>query len=102
MAIGTKIPLVNLRETRARQLSAAVMSALDGHICDHSRREAYEALFDLFTANGAEVLTDCDRQQAGFSARGPNGWTMEELMAWEKRKLELLTKPLAPIVLMDK
>ena len=99
MKIGDKIPMLDVRENRARQMSAAVMSALNDHICYHSRHDVYEALFELFTGNGVEVLTDYDREKAGLPARGPNGWTLEEVMAWERAKLDVLTRAPAPFII---
>jgi hypothetical protein len=94
---------MNLRQRRAQVLAAHVMEKLRGHLYeDRDRdtlRDVHEILMQEFMAQGVEVLTDYDREQYGLPPRGPDGWTMEELLALERRRLEILTRPLAPMVI---
>lgn len=86
---------LNLRLNRAEQLIAAVMSAVCPHLSEEhdAARDVYYALVDMFTRDGIEVLSDYDRQAAGLPPRGPDGWTMEEIVELEKRRLEALARP---------
>jgi hypothetical protein len=40
-----------------------------------------------------EVVTDYTRQEAGLPPRDGKGWTMEELVALERKRLELMSAP---------
>ena len=87
----------DLRLLRARHLVAAVMQKLSPYFDeqqDSARRDAYEALIELFHNEGVDVITDMTRADAGLPPRGPDGYTMEELVALEKRRLDILTAPL--------
>ena len=99
-----EIPWPNLRLRRAEALAHRVLSIVDPYLCDHIegihvRREVSDALIRLFAEIGADVVTDCDRQEAHLPPRGPTGWTAEELIALEKRRIDALYAPLAPIVI---
>ena len=45
-------------------------------------------------AGVVEIVSDFDRQQYGLTPRGPDGWTMEEIVELEKRRLELMFAPM--------
>jgi len=92
----------DIRRRRAESLMAAVLSNLYPCI-DATHPEdlphritslVQEAMFEVMFEHGVEVLTDADREAAGLPPRGPHGWTIEELMALERRRLEVLTRPL--------
>lgn len=63
-----------------------------------SRRDIAEALFDLFFAIGAEVITDADRAEAGLDPRNERGLTMHELHAMEDRLMAAMRTPVHVIV----
>lgn len=89
---------INLRHRRAMSLTSAVLKEIEPFLdYEYRRRDIYDAIFHLFSQEGVDVLTDYDRQQHGLPPRGPDGWTVEEMMALEQRRLELLTNPPAPV-----
>lgn len=89
---------LNLREYKAKQLASAVMKELSDLIPDRCRNEAWDRLVGLFAMKGAEILTDYDREQAGLSPRGPEGYTVDELIAIERRRLAVLATPPSMII----
>jgi hypothetical protein len=90
---------IDLRRRRAEVLCHGVMQAIDPYLDrDASRRDIYEALMKLFHQEGVEVLSDYDRQQYGLPPRGPDGWTVEEIVALEEKRLEMLRRPLTMTV----
>lgn len=98
MNATSKIDWPNLRLLRAQSLVARILSVIDPYLCDHmeevsARREVHDALIELFAGIGVDIVTDYDRQEAGLPPRAPNGWTVEELIALEKRRLDALYAP---------
>lgn len=92
---------INIRERRAMGLTSAVLNIVLPHLREAQGREAkwaarhiQEQLMDLFARDGIEILSDHDRQQYGLPPRGPDGWTVNEIIAMEKLKLEIMTKPI--------
>lgn len=85
------------RYIRAMRLNAAVMHRL-GPILDEPEIDLYRevscALLAVLMEEGVEALTDYDRQEVGLPPRGPDGWTIEEMIAMEKKRLEALMVPL--------
>lgn len=61
---------------------------------DRVRRDVYKALIELFHDEGVDVITDMTRADAGLPPRGPDGYTLDELVALEKRRLDILTAPI--------
>lgn len=55
----------------------------------HLRNE----LMDLLMQEGVEVLTDYTRAEMGLPPRDGKGWTIEEIHALEKTRLDLMTQP---------
>jgi hypothetical protein len=95
------IPRTDMRRLRAQQLVAAVMHVASKYVESDegdSRRELYYELFALLHENGVEILTDADRAEMGLPPRGPDGWTVEELIAREKWRIECLARPLQHFV----
>lgn len=89
------IERINLRKVRADQAVASILHyILDRYVPYACREDAHRDLYQKFAEVGAEIITDTHRQEAGLSPRGPDGWTLEEIAALEKRMLEQLTKPL--------
>ena len=88
-----QIERVNLRQLRAQSLAHAIFDAVRPFIDDEHYRDVMYALEDLFRDKGVEVLTDLDRQQYGLPARGPDGWTAEEIVALEQKRFDALFAP---------
>ena len=91
---------VNMRHLRAQRLEAELMNRLSpildqcaGLVEIDLYRQVSGIIRSVLTDQGVEVLTDRDRHEAGLPARGPDGWTIEEVLAYEKRRLELLMRP---------
>lgn len=97
---------MNLRQRRAQILAAHVMEKLRGHLYEDRERDTlrdvHDILMQTFMEQGVEVLTDYDREQNGLPARGPDGWTTEELLALERRRLEILTRPMPAMIITEK
>jgi hypothetical protein len=87
----------NLRRRRVDAMVAAVLQQIGPYLSDerHARRDAAYALMNMFWEEGVEVVTDHVRQEAGLPPRGPDGWTAEELIALEQRRLEAMLRPLS-------
>lgn len=85
----------DLRRRRAERLVAAIMhEAYKNPALDEVYRDMADVLIKVLSEEGVEVLTDYDREQCGLPARGPDGWTIDEIVALERRRLEVLTRPL--------
>lgn len=83
------------RHLRAHSLVAAAMDRLEPVLGPEvRRRNIANALFEVFMAEGVEVLTDYTRQELGLPPRGPDGWTAEEVLALEARRLEAMLTPM--------
>lgn len=90
------IERIDLRKVRADQAVTSILHyILDRYVPSACREDAHRDLYQKFMEAGAEILTDAHRQEAGLPPRGPDGWTLEEIIALEKHRLEMLTKPLA-------
>jgi hypothetical protein len=63
-------------------------------------RDVSDQLMQTLMSVGVEFLTDHDREQAGMPPRGPDGWTLDELMALEKARLEHMMRP-PPLMVLD-
>lgn len=90
--------LIDRRRKRAQALQAAILQIVGKHLSDEDyRRNAMRALsyelFDKLYQEGVEIITDADRAEAGLPPRGPEGWTMEELLVLEERRLESMRCP---------
>jgi hypothetical protein len=92
---------LNLRRARTLPLTHLILEVIRPHIRDdeearYDQREEqiFLELRKILEDYGAEVITDQTREEAGLPPRGPDGWTMEEIIAVEQRRLELLTKPI--------
>lgn len=97
------ISLPDLRHRRAMSLTALVLRIVDDHTREirddnHFMRDISDALMDAFMAQGVDILTDYDREQLGLPPRGPNGWTIEEMVAMEKKRLALMRAPMPPVI----
>jgi hypothetical protein len=97
-----QIQLIDKRRLRAMQLTALIMQIVSKYVPDDRERDLHRDLhYELQEALenvGAEIVSDFDRQQYGLSPRGPDGWTMEEIIELEKRRLELMYAPMPPMI----
>jgi hypothetical protein len=97
---------VDLRYKRAQALAGAVLHKLGPQIDATDPEElphrimqiVHDAMFEVMMDQGVEDMTDYTRSEAGLPPRGPDGWTVEEMVALEQRRLELLTRPLVMTV----
>ena len=62
-------------------------------------RDLHYELLEAMERHGAEIVSDFDRQEFGLPPRGPDGWTMEEIVALEQRRMEMLTRPIPPMII---
>jgi hypothetical protein len=56
------------------------------------------SLRNVLNEEGVEIITDYTRQEMGLPPLGPDGWTIEEIIALEQKRLEMLTKPIQHFV----
>jgi hypothetical protein len=89
---------MNRRAIRAQQLTALVLHIVSPHICDHNKHRdrhnaVARALEEAFHRADIQILTEADRAELGLPRRGADGWTVEEILAYENRFLELLLRP---------
>lgn len=89
---------MDLRMRRAQSMLHAVLQRvepyLDPELGNSAPRDVYEALIKLFHDEGFDVITDAMRAEAGLPPRGPDGWTMEEMVAIEKHRLATMFAPI--------
>lgn len=94
----------DLRHRRAMTLAHQVMQIVDchleRHVCVDRRflRDIHEELLATFMQAGVEVLTDYARAEMGLPQRLGDGWTMEEIIALEERRLAALCAPMTMLV----
>ena len=67
-------------------------------VADMAFRRAHDVIFKLMYESGVDVVTDCDRADLGLPARDHDGWTHEELLALEQRRLDLLRQPIPQLI----
>jgi len=84
---------IDRRSPRAQQLVAMVMQILKGRIIAGEYGSILTELMDLMWCQGAQVVTDADRQQAGLPPRNHHGMTLEELAILERRQIEAMLRP---------
>lgn len=90
---------IDRRRIRAQMLTAQILHIVGRHLSDEDHRNkalreiAYE-LQEALERAGVEILTDDDRRAAGLPERGPEGWTIEELIILEEKRLEVMRRPI--------
>ena len=91
--------LPNRRQARAEVVANHIIHAL-APILDRLGPESvvrdkdiYRVIRETLTAVGVEVLTDHHRNEMGLPPRGPNGWTENEIRAYEERLLLAMYAP---------
>ncbi len=93
-----QIPRINLRHRRAEVLAHHFFQIVGKYTRDDmDKHDLFNEILDLFHDTGAEVITDYDREQMGLPSRGPDGWTLEEIIAWDARRLDLLRRPIGTV-----
>jgi hypothetical protein len=95
---------IDKRRLRAMALTSMIMQIVGKYVPrDQERdcmRDLHYELQEAMEKAGAEIVSDYDRQQWGLSPRGPDGWTMEEIVELEKRRLELMYAPMPPMIVV--
>jgi len=86
----------NLRLNRAQAITAVVMRKLYA-IVDNPG-EVADVVLETLHGLGVDFVTDDDRRAAGLPPRDGYGLNAIELHALEQKRIELLTRPPAPIV----
>jgi len=93
---------IDKRRLRAMVLTSQIMQIVGKHVpYDRERdilRDISYALQEAMKKVGAEIVSDFDRQQYGLPPRGPDGWTMEEIMELEKRRFEIMYATRPPMI----
>lgn len=85
---------IDRREIRAMKLANHILHILRAYIPEHCQRDAYNVLASTLHRSGADVVLDSDRSDAGLPMRDERGWTRQELLALEHKRLELMMKPI--------
>lgn len=100
MPFGPRDYTPDARSLRAHQIVAMIMQIISPHLRDdrNSHRDASRALTEALHKEGAELVTDYARREHGLPPRGPQGWTTDELVAMEERRLEFLRRPIPPMI----
>jgi hypothetical protein len=97
-----QIQRIDKRRMRAMALTAQIMQIVGKYVDRDRERDCMRDLsYELQEAMekvGAEIVSDFDRKQYGLSPRGPDGWTMEEIIELEKRRLEMMYAPMQPMI----
>jgi hypothetical protein len=91
-------PRINLRAIRVQQLVSMVLRSVSSHAPEIVHRQLMNIgaeLTDEFEKNGLEVLSDYQRQLMKLPKRGPDGWTVEEIIRWDNYRMELMTRPIS-------
>ena len=84
----------DIRRRRAMEFTAMAQHIIGKHVDDRRvLRDIAHEIYELCRKEGVEIITDAVRADMGLPARGPDGWTAEELLALEKRRLELMMAP---------
>ena len=99
-------PLSDMRMNRARQIAFLVMGLLQPFFDEAApyietrkmRNDIFDKLLKELHDMGAYILTDEARAQCGLPGRNVEGWTAEELIALERKALEIMNRPIQAIV----
>ncbi|UQD69187.1 hypothetical protein JEY40_24540 [Bradyrhizobium japonicum] len=93
----------DMRRLRIQPLLHEILHIVGKHLSDedyrrNALRDLHNELFDKFHEMGIEIVSDHMRAAMGLPARGPDGWTVEELIALEQKRIEMLTRPIQLVV----
>jgi len=94
---------IDRRRLRIQPLLHEILNIVSKHLSDEdyrrdALREIHYELFDKLHEQGVEIVSDHTRAEVGLPPRGPDGWTNEELIALEQKRLEMITRPIQMIV----
>ena len=73
---------------------ASVVQIVAKHVPRDSLEPISRDLMELLHDAGAEIITDYTRAELGLSPRGRDGWTSEEIIALDQRRLDAMTRPI--------
>lgn len=91
------------RQRRAQSVAHEVFRVVDPFLHPEADgRDVMRAIMDVLMREGVEVLTDYYRQEMGLPPRGPDGWTVEEIVAFERAMIERMIAPLPPMFIEKK
>lgn len=104
-------PRIDRRRYRADVISANMMQIVSKHLgrmmpsgyagaSELIMSDIQSELSGLLRSHGAEIISDADRAAFGLPPRGPDGWTQEEIVALERRRLEVMSQP--PVMVKPK
>jgi hypothetical protein len=63
------------------------------HLIRRGLCEIGEDLQKQFEEHGYEIMSDHQREQLKLPPRGPDGWTADEILAWEQYRRQMMLKP---------
>lgn len=86
--------MIDRRTARSDALLCEILHIIDKHLGPAPSREIRRELKDLLYVRGVQVITEYERAQAGLSARNADGYTLEELRAYEGAMMMAMLKPL--------
>jgi hypothetical protein len=92
---------INIRRQRADVVMNEILHAIRPFVDRDAEESIYHALRERLEEHGAEIISDYTRKEAGLPPRGPDGWTIEEMMALEKARLDALYRPFSMLVDKD-
>ena len=93
----------DLRRLRAHALTAHILHIVEKYLSDEDRRnkalrELSRELDEELWRAGVEIVTDQIRTQCGLPPRGLDGWTVDELIILERKRIEAMLSPMPPLV----
>lgn len=88
----------DLRRIRAQPFVHQILDIASKYLSHDELRELNEEVFVKSIEAGVELLTDYIRQEIGLPPRGPDGWTVEEIVELEKRRIELLSRTIQIVI----
>ncbi len=91
-----RIHRVDLRRRRAEVFVHHALQCIKPHLRDDAdMQKIFYDIFDAAYEAGAEILFDAERARLGLSPRGPDGWTDDEIRAYDSRFLLEMLKPIS-------
>ena len=93
---------MNLRRRRAQELMWTIMHELDDVLPYELHRDVCDRLQWTLVQNGAYIMTDADRADAGLEPRDDKGWTFSERVQEKLNRQQAMLAMLAPFVPLPK
>ena len=88
---------MNVRRMRAEVLADFILRTLSPYIQDDDLVYAAHTLIKALAGAGVEVVDDAMRRHLGLPARGPDGWTAEEIRALDVARMAVILRPVEPV-----